>query len=650
MSTAPVHRYPLRGRPALWEVAVVFALGLGLGIALFHQAWAWPSSTLVGSAGDADEYSWFLSWAPFAIGHGLDPLVSHYVDFPAGVNLMWNTSVLLPAWVMSPVTVVFGAAFSYNVLVTAAPVLCTTFAYVAFRRWTGRPAALGGALVFGFSPYIVSQSVGHLSQTLIMSAPLMLVLADRLLVVQSGRTWLDGSLLGLLAWAQLLTGEELLAMEAVTAVIAVAALCAIGHRELGEHFAYAVRGLWVAAGVFAVLAAPFLAVQYLGPYKVQNAHPANRYVTDLLNFVVPTRSTQLAPAAALRASRHFTGNGSEHGAYIGIPLVLFLVLALVLARRRPVTWVALAVAAGAAVLSMGPTVHVLGHITHVYLPGYVLQKLPVLRNLLPDRFASTMTLGVGLLVALGLDELKHLRRPALAGGWALAGAGLAAIVPTVHFAASASPLFSAFYAGSSCPPAAPGPSPSHPPVAIVLPVVNELDLRWQAESKFCFVMPSATGMTGTSRTNAQEHGLLFRAGSPSMRKPPLTAAARQEAAQEVRALDIKEIVVSPQSPSQPLWSYQDQAQLVAWVEWLLGQAPRQSHEIYITYVWDSLPPAGEIASGRFGPAPTPGVPAPPAGRTSAAWAPRVVPLCGASSPRAGRHGSSCSPVVAGSDR
>src|ERR1019366_9372215 len=128
-------------------------------------------------------------------------------------------------------TVVFGAAFSYNVLVTTAPALCATFAYMAFRRWTDRLPALGGALVFGFSPYIVSQSVGHLAQTLIMSAPLILVLLDRLLVVQSGRAWLGGLLLGLLAWAQLLTGEEVLAMEAVTAGIGVAVLAALGRRQ-----------------------------------------------------------------------------------------------------------------------------------------------------------------------------------------------------------------------------------------------------------------------------------------------------------------------------------------------------------------------------------------------------------------------------------
>jgi hypothetical protein len=73
-----------------------------------------------------------------------------------------------------------------------------------------------------------------------------------------------------------------------------------------------------------------------------------------------------------------------------------------------------------------------------------------------------------------------------------------------------------------------------------------------------------------------------------------------EAARQIQALGISEIVVSPQSPAQPLWSYQDQAQLVDWVEWLVGQAPRRSHEIYITYVWDRLPSAGAIASGHVG--------------------------------------------------
>ena len=589
-----------RGRAAWWEVLAVFILSMALAIALFHRAWAQPLHTQIGGPGDADEYSWFLSWTPFAFGHGLNPLVSHYVNFPHGVNLMWNTSVLLPGFLASPVTVILGAAFSYNVLATLAPVLCTTFAYVAFRRWTAPLAAAGGALVFGFSPYMVSQSVGHLAQVLIMSAPLMLIVLDRLLVVQSSRPWLDGLLLGVLAWAQLLTGEEVLAIEAVTAAIALAVLYLVARREARPHFAYALRGSVVAAGLFAVLSAPFLAVQFLGPYRVQDVHPRNAYVSDFLNFFVPTNLTQFAPASALRVSARFTGNASEQGAYIGIPLALFIILALVLARRRTVTWVALAVAAGAGLLSMGATVHVLGHVSRLDLPDYVLQKLPFFHNLLPDRFASTMTLGVGLLVALGLDELKRLRPTAIAGGWALAGVGLVAILPTVHYPNSDSALYRAFYTGLSCPAAATGKSGAHPPEALLLPVVNELDLRWQAESKFCFVMPSDTGMTGTNSGDITNQGVLFTVGNPTLPMPPMTAAVRAQAAQEIQALDIVEIVVDPENPASPPGTPQEQAQLVAWVGWLVGQAPLQSDDDYISYVWKHLPPASDIASGHVG--------------------------------------------------
>jgi len=174
--------------------------------------------------------------------------------------------------------------------------------------------------------------------------------------------------------------------------------------------------------VFVALSAPFLAVQYFGPDKVQNAHPANRYVSDLLNFVVPPGArccTGGGPARQFPFHRQRVRARRLHRR----PLVLFAVVAVVLARHRRVTWVALAVAAGAALLSLGPTLHVRGSITHMYLPDFVLEKLPLLHNLLPDRFASMTGLGVGLLVALGLDELKHLRRPAQAGGWALAGPG-----------------------------------------------------------------------------------------------------------------------------------------------------------------------------------------------------------------------------------
>jgi len=592
-------------RPAVprWELAAVSVISLGLALALFHRDLSNLSNLQIGGAGDADEYSWFLSWLPFGLGHGLNPLASTYVNYPGGVNLMWNTSVLLPSLVMSPFTLLFGAAFSYNVLVSLAPLLSSAFAHMAFRRWTARLPSLVGALVFGFSPYVVGQSVGHLAQTLVMSAPLFLILLDRTLVVQSGAPVRDGLLLGVLAWAQLLVGEEVLAMEATCGVVTIGVLCFLNWDELPVHFPYARRALVAAGSSFAFLSAPFLAFQYLGPHRVEDVHPANAYVTDLLNFFVPTNLTQFAPAAALRVSARFTGNGGEKDAYIGIPLAVFLLLALVLARRRPITWAAMTLGLTGAVLSMGPTLHVLGHVTKLELPYSLVAKLPVLHNLLPSRFASVTTLGEGLLVALGTDELKRLRAGRKAGALALLGAGLATVFPSVHFPAATSPILSEFTSGFSCPAPAQQHPPGRPPVALVVPAVNELDLRWQAESGFCFVMPTATGLTGTNAGDVTRTGALLALSDPSLAMPLETPATRAEAAQEISDLDIRELVVAPQSPAVPSWGDPQQAQAVAWLEWLLGQAPQRGTGSYPDFVWRDLPPVGDIASGRVGTVP-----------------------------------------------
>ena len=600
---------PVRGNCGRWELGVAFLAFLGLALALFHAAWAHPFSTQIGGAGDADEYDWFLSWMPFALGHAHDPLISHYVNFPSGINLMWNTSVILPSLLVSPLTVIFGATFSYNVLATLAPALSAFFAYVAFRRWTGMAPAFAGALVFGYSSYMVAQSQGHLAQTLLMSAPLFVILLDRLLAVQRGSPWLEGAALGLVAWAQILTGEEILAMEVVVAAIAVVVLSAISWREVSGRVRYALRGGGVAAVVFVVLSAPFLAVQFLGPYRVQNPHPQDVYLSDLLNFVVPTNMIKLAPRAALHISMHFSGNGVEEGAYLGIPLVALILLTLVIGRRHKVTWVAFAAGASAAILSLGQTLHIHGRDTGIPMPFDVLAKIGPYKNVLPDRFASIMTLFAGMLVALGLEELHRLRRfrlPALAGGWAVCLVGLAFLFPITNYPASFDPLYNAYVGGLACPGAS--NNKGHPPVALVMPATNELDLRWIAESNFCFVMPSDTGMTGTNSGDVGLQNVMLTAGnvlSKGPLVPPLTPEVREEAALFIHDLDIQEIVVAPEAPTQPLLSPSEQAALVNWVVGLTGKQPVQSCDLYRSYIWKHLPPWSDIASGHVAAAPPP---------------------------------------------
>ena len=591
---------PVRGHAGWREVVVVGLLMLGAAIAFFHGAWVHPSSNQIGPGGDADEYAWFLAWVPYAIGHGLDPLISTYVNAPHGVNLMWNTSALLPAFVASPFTVVFDAAFSYNLLMTTAPALTGLFCYIAFRRWATAVPALAGALVSAFSPYLFSQAYGHLAQTVLVSAPLLLIVLDRLLVVQRAPAWKDGLALGLLVWAQLLTGEEVLAMEVLAAVVGTVVTVALRRRDVLSRWRHAGRGLIVAAVSAGALSSPFLAVQFLGPYQVQNAHPPNVFVTDLFNFFVPTAVTKIVPGAAATIASGFTGNVSEQGGYIGVPMLLFLLAALVMARRRTVAWVAAVTGAATALLSMGPTLHWEGHVSHLLLPYYVLDRLPLFHNLLADRFASMTTIMMGLLLAIGCEELRRRRVAVRLSGAALVLTGMAALFPTTSFPAAASPRYQAFVSGLSCPSRLPGAS--SPPVALVVPATNEMDLRWQSEAGFCFAMPSDTGMTGTNSAVVGHLNMLVGLGRPGQPMLPTTPAARARAAGLLRRLHVSEIVVGPEWPAVPGWSPQGQANAVAWVQWLLGTKPVQSQDPYISYIWRSLPPNSEIASGSFPPA------------------------------------------------
>ncbi len=270
----------------------------------------------------------------------------------------------------------------------------------------------------------------------------------------------------------------------------------------------------------------------------------------------------------LHISSQFTGNGSEDNAYIGIPLCVFIIFTLVIARRRGVTWVAFAITASAALLSMGETVHDKGHITAYVVPDSWLQALPFFHNLLPDRFASVMFLGVGLLVAVGLDELRRFKIAVQVPAWSLTALGLVAIFPITTFPSGASPRYSAFESGFACPAPDSGPVQASGSrlggagfreadvegdtllgsVALVLPSINEMALRWQAESRFCFIMPSDTGMTGTNGGDVGQLRLMVSLGQPGTKLPALTPAVRAQAADDIKALHIKEIIIAPAYP------------------------------------------------------------------------------------------------------
>src|SRR5262245_58198180 len=105
------------------------ALGLYLltsmlffGLRLFPRF----STSYLGAATDPAAphgFLWFLLWWPYAIEHGLNPMVTHLVWAPTGFSVATATSVPLAAMVAWPVTALAGPVVAFNVLMLLFPAL-----------------------------------------------------------------------------------------------------------------------------------------------------------------------------------------------------------------------------------------------------------------------------------------------------------------------------------------------------------------------------------------------------------------------------------------------------------------------------------------------------------------------------------------------
>ena len=211
-----------RGRNA--AAAIAMAAYAVLAVALFSNTWRHPTTWSIGvNTGDPQQFMWFLSWPMFAVSNGVNPLFTNYQYYPAGVNLMWNSSVLLPAVALSPITWIGGPILAYNVLATAALALSAWTAFFLIRRFVSSQlaAAVGGAL-YGFSPYMTAHSLAHPNLTAALMPPVVLLLLDDIVRVQRRPAVVSGLLLGLAGVAQLLIGEELVV---TTAIVATLMLC-----------------------------------------------------------------------------------------------------------------------------------------------------------------------------------------------------------------------------------------------------------------------------------------------------------------------------------------------------------------------------------------------------------------------------------------
>jgi hypothetical protein len=468
-----------RRLPSVWVALLIYSL---VAVALFSSTWVDPAGSWIGSSKDPRLFIWYLGWIPHQLSLAHNPLFTDHLSYPLGVNLMWNTSMIFPALLLWPVTALFGPVVAYNVLITAGLALSAWLGFLAAQRFVDRPAACFVAgLVYGFSPALIAQALGHPHVMVSLFPPIALILGHEILVRRHMHPAAAGALAGVAAALQLLTGEELLAATLVIAAVGVGLLALVHRDEVRAALPYAAKAGGAALGVFALLAAYPLGFQFLGPQRVfGNVQQPDIYVSDLLAFVVPSNFI------------HFTGNTTENGAYVGLPLLVLFGAGLVIGwRKASIRWIGL-MALVVAVLSLGPHLHVNGNVTQVVLPWAAVASLPLMGSALPARLMAIGFLGIGIVVAESCARTIAAARPWRIATAVVLLAGLVAIVPSLPYPSvpAAAPTF--FTTGGDVDRIASGS------VVLVTPFSSHQStdaMYWQALADYRFRMPEGDAFT-----------------------------------------------------------------------------------------------------------------------------------------------------------
>jgi hypothetical protein len=379
-----------RGRiraAAPWLVMCCYLIG---AVAVTARLWADPAGReQAGNPGDIDLFAWFMRYAATAVAHGrLPALVTAAMNAPQGINVMWNTSFLLPGVLLAPLTLLAGPQVSLTVALTLGFAGSAASLFWVLRRWgasTGA-AALGGA-VYGFSPALVNAGFGHYHLQFAVLPPLIADAALRL-VTGRGQGVRVGLWLGLLCAAQLFIGEELLVYTVLACVVLAATLALSRPSAVLQRARGALAGLGAAAAVFLIADGYALWVQFKGPLAEHSKLLVSSTALPAW-FVTPSAALLFHTRASAAATPPVRSGTPEDLIYLGWPLIGVLVVAAVVfwgdlrVRAAAVTWVVLELfVLGGATLRAGPFTWP-GRL----LPWHWLEGLPGLAQVLPHRFA-----------------------------------------------------------------------------------------------------------------------------------------------------------------------------------------------------------------------------------------------------------------------
>jgi hypothetical protein len=496
--------------------AVVPVCYLLAAVLLTWRLWGNPASRMVtGNSDDTDLFAWYMRYAATALQHGhLPALVTTGMNAPTGINMMWNTPMLLVGIVLAPVTWLAGPQVSLTIMTTVGFAGSAAALFWVLRRWnvSVAAAALAGA-VYGFSPAILQTTLAHYDMELAFLPPLIIHAGLRVTLGPPARSswsagppvrwpgrWLArlpawapaGVWLGLLVAAQMFISEEVTLTAALAGVLVVLVLAVSRPTAVIRRVKATAAGLLVAAVVALALTASALWTQFRGPLTEHgSSYSPEKYANALANFVTPQGALLFHTAASAATAARYQGGLPEYLGYLGWPLLAVLALAAVVSWRRLAGRAACVAFVVLTVFSLGGRlfINISSH-PGAYLPWHWIERISVLGQVLPARLSILADGCAAVLLAVGIDEARA-RLTARRESWRpparLAPAAVVAVavlcclplLPRPLPASRTSPLpagWSAIFAQLNL-----GPGSR----VLILPISRSgvtLSLRWEADS------------------------------------------------------------------------------------------------------------------------------------------------------------------------
>ncbi len=389
---------------------IAFFVYLALAVIFTLPASLHPTQALLGEGGDNYQHSWRLWAFAKAVIHGHNPFHSDLICYPFGANLVWATLDPLVGMLALPLSLSLGPVLTYNVSLILQLALGAFFARLLFLRVSQHPAAATiGGMIFGFSPFLLSHALAHLSLVTAFPIPLYVLALDKLLEAEKP-SWKEGSLLGLALLLVALANYQY----TVFCLMFTAVVLSI---DFGLERLGLLKRVWkpllVSAVTFLVCFSPLLLMMLgdaNGSPKPLPIEHAQRYSADLLGFFVPSPLHSFLGQYVRKMPTEFFDSGVEGCVYTGFLALALGAVGFWAARGKQRRWAGRAMVAGIlfAALSLGPTVHILGKPAHLRAPAGLLYKVKFARFVRePARISIITTLCVSLLATLGLVFLLN---------------------------------------------------------------------------------------------------------------------------------------------------------------------------------------------------------------------------------------------------